>query len=207
MPWLLNEDEALKKKLQGLSIPATNGDQNVAVRFKNPEDELASFTYPLILISHGPISRAEEREHRGYIELPYSPEGFAEDLHIESDLGHTGYFSDFPIPYNLDYVVEVYSRFARDDRRLLATLSTMDYLPERFGYLEIPEDGTIRRLDLIGGPETSEEKDENNKRLFLTSFVIRVSSELTLAQIELLTNVETVAIDLVEIDDPDHLYS
>jgi hypothetical protein len=207
MPWLLNEDEALKKKLQGLIIPATNGDQSVAVRFKNPEDELAGFTFPLILISHGPISRAEEREHRGHIELPYSPEGYPEDLHIESDLGHTGYFTDYPIPYNLDYVVEVYSRFARDDRRMLATLSGFDYLPDRFGYLEIPEDGTIRRLDVIGGPETSEERDGNNKRLFLTSFVIRVSSELTLAQIEQLTKVGTVTIDIVVNNDPDHLYS
>lgn len=207
MPWLLNEDDALKKKLQGLTVESTNKTILVNVRFRDPEDELAKFDYPLILISHIAASKDDAREHRGYIELPYSPEGHPEDIQAENDEGHTGYFTDFPIPYNLDYTVEIFSRFARHDRQLLAALSAFDYLPDRYGYLEIPEDGTIRRLDVIGGPESTSLRDANSKRVFQTTFVIRISSELTLAQIDELHNVESVVINLIQIDDPDNYYS
>jgi hypothetical protein len=207
MPWLLNEDDALKKKLQGLTIASTNKTLSVNVRFRDPEDELAKFDYPLILISHVAISKDDSREHRGYIELPYSPEGYMEDINAEDNEGHTGYFTDFPIPYNLDYTVEVYARFARHTRELLSILSGRDYLPQRFGYLEIPEDGTIRRLDVIGGPESTEQRDANSKRLFKETFIVRVSSELTLSQIDELHKVEAVNITLIQIDDPDNYYS
>ncbi|MGW3275876.1 hypothetical protein ACWDFH_31090, partial [Streptomyces kronopolitis] len=71
MPFLLNEDKALKHKLQGLVVhDATSSmGRQVTVRYKNPEYELADATYPLVLISHTRISRDEERESRGIVNL------------------------------------------------------------------------------------------------------------------------------------------
>jgi len=273
MTWLLNEDAALKAKLQGLTVDDVNAPLNgrpVAVRFRLPETELADMTFPCIVIEHAGISKDDEREHRGYIRLPYVPEGldprglvplkvdvvdgvanpltlgpdelpgltvdevlgatptvwdigtqytsgdFVEDggnyfeyVNVTPSTGNlttdgaywtqqvmddgvderlTGnddidpstlpYFAEFPIPYNLDYQVTVYSRKAIHDRMLVAALAATDRVPARFGFLEIPEDGTYRRLDLIGGPNTEADKDRDGKRIFRSTYAVRVSSEL-----------------------------
>lgn len=233
MPWLLNEDAALKKKLQGLKVDDTNapnGGRPVPVRFRLPETELSDTSFPLIVIEHAGMSRDTEREHRGYIQLPYIPEGEdprglwplevdvvdgvpENDPGLESwqiagdpdgvddgvderwdgdqdgqsltvDPATIPYMSQFPIPYNLDYQITVYSRKALHDRALVAALAAEDRIPERFGYLEIPQDGTFRRIDLIGGPEPSAEKDRDGKRIFRETYAVRVSSELLPSEVD-----------------------
>jgi hypothetical protein len=215
MPWLLNEDAALKTKLQGLKVNDVNepmGGRPVAVRFRLPETELGDMTLPIIIIEHAGISKDSEREHRGRERLNYIPEGYdprgiwptlvdvvdaptddgVDDrtTNARGELYDTAdptkgvleddipYFAEFPIPYNLDYQVTVYSRKALHNRDLLGKLAAVDRLPHRFGYLEIPQDGTIRRLDLIGGPTEDHDKDRDGKRIFRSIYAVRVSSEL-----------------------------
>jgi hypothetical protein len=231
MPWLLNEDAALKKKLQGLTVTDANapiGGRPVPVRFRLPETELSDTQFPLIVIEHAGLSRDPEREHRGYIQLPYVPEGedprgiwpleydvidgvpegttlpsgqivgdpnVADDGVDETedpagedtytvDPADVPFYSDFPIPYNIDYQITVYSRKALHDRVLVASLAANDRIPERFGFLEIPEDGTFRRLDLIGGPSPEVEKDRDGKRIFRSIYAVRVSSELLPGEVD-----------------------
>jgi hypothetical protein len=278
MPWLLNEDAALKGKLQGLTVDDVNAPvqgRPVAVRFRLPETELADMTFPCIVIEHSGISVDHEREHRGMIRLPYIPETLdprglvplnvdvvdgieeadlgpdqAQGLTPEEvlggpytawDIGTTysagefvkdglGYFeyvgvapaagnltsdgdyweqkvmddgvderltgaddidpktlpylTEYPIPYNLDYQITVYSRKAIHDRVLTAALAASDRIPGRFGFLEIPQDGTYRRLDLIGGPESEADKDRDGKRIFRSTYAVRVSSELIQGAVE-----------------------
>lgn len=174
MPWVLNEDSALKTKLSGLTITAAASDTPlpVGVRFTVPEDEYADFTYPLITLTHALIERDPERESRGYTALSALPEG------VDPALGP--YFAEFPVPYNIDYQVILYTRFLEHRTPLVATLATLDYLPERFGYLQIPQDQTVRRLDLLGGPELNSGRDSNNKRLFTATYRVRISTELFL---------------------------
>jgi hypothetical protein len=174
MPWVLNEDGALKSKLTGLAVPAEGlGDAlPVDVRFTVPEDEFSDFTYPLITLTHASIERDPERESRGYSELISVPEN------LDPEAGP--YFADMPVPYNIDYQVMLYTRLVEHRTYLVAQLAAFDYLPERFGYLQVPQDQTVRRLDLVGGPQLNSGRDSNNKRLFTATYRIRVSTELFL---------------------------
>lgn len=207
MPWLFNEDASLKEKFTGIKIPAVNapsGGLPVAVRFRLPEGELADLTYPSIIIDHAGISKDSEREHRGYVQIPYAPEGLAPWADNSVVVGDSPYWADFPIPYNLDYQITVFSRKAVHNMLLIGELSKFDRLPARFGYLAIPQDGTVRRLDILGGPDPIATKDADGKRIFQTVYSVRVSSELLQSQVD--QYVEAMTVDLT-LYASDQLYS
>ncbi|WP_369042233.1 hypothetical protein [Streptomyces sp. Midd1] len=199
MPFLLNEDKALKQKFQGLMVhDATSGTgRRVTVRYRNPEYELADAVYPLVLISHQRISRDEEREHRGFVRLHYAPENF-EPWADMSDPAQSPYMAQMPIPLNVDYQIDVYARKETHLIEMTGALMGFHFLPARFGYLPVGEDGTVRRLDLLGGPEYQESKDEQGKRLFVSSWVIRVSSEIFLSDIQTLTPAQRVLVSWLD---------
>lgn len=185
--WLLNEDAALKFKLQGMTVfdaGAPSG-RPVPVRFRLPETEVADLTYPIIIIEHDGWTLANEREHRGFVKLPYAPEGFdpwwkdtgpATTIFNPSD---SPYWSNIPLPYNLDYTISIFTRFMLDHTMpLIAQLAQYNRLDPKFGFLDIPQDGTKRTMQLLGGPEAADEYDENGKRIFRTIYKVRVFSEL-----------------------------
>lgn len=174
MPWILNEDAALKAKLGGLTVTEEDSADPVpvGVRFTVPEDEYADLTFPLITLTHAQIVRDPDRESRGYTALASLPEGL--------DYAQGPYYADFPVPYNIDYQVILYTRLIQHRTLLLALLAGFDYLPERFGYLQVPQDQTVRRLDLLGGPELNSGRDSNDKRIFTATWRVRVSTELYL---------------------------
>ena len=184
MPWLRNEDAALKKKLQGLLVYDENGPETgrpVPVRYRLPQDELASLSYPIIIIQHAGLYPAPEREHRGRIQLPYAPEGFQPWYSGPENalVANSPYYALFPMPYNFDYVITLYARFMVEHvQPLAATLATERYLPAKLGYLEVPQDGTVRSMFLEGGPDFGYGQDENGKRMFKVTYRIRVFSEL-----------------------------
>jgi hypothetical protein len=215
MPWINNEDMAIKYKLQGLTVvDANNPARPVPVRFRLPEDELASLTYPCIIIEHQGLFPAPEREHSGEIQLGYAPEvqnltnnvpnGTWTSLPIwwadtPTVVGNTSwnppntgivgpytsspYSSWFPTPYNFDYTITVYARKMPGHlQNIMAMLASATYIPHHFGYLNIPQDGTQRKMFLIGGPEIEYGKDNNDKRLLRAIYRVRVESELVLAQ-------------------------
>jgi hypothetical protein len=183
VPWIYNEDAALKLKLQGLTVgDPNNSSRPVPVRYRLPEDELATLTYPCIIIEHVGINPAPEREHRGYIQLQYAPEGLPiwwPTYATSYDPTLSPYYSWFPLPYNMDYSVTVYTRkMAEHLQPLLATLATENYLPYHFGYLDIPQDGTVRNMFLMEGPQIQYGKDKDDKRLFRATYMIRVMTEI-----------------------------
>lgn len=187
IPWLLNEDAALKLKLQGLQVIDANAPQGrtVPVRFRLPEVELADLTYPIIVIDHDGWYIANDREHRGFVQIPYAPEGYAPWWNDTGpattifDPNDSPYWSFFPLPYNLDYTVTVYARIQHEHTiPLISQLAAYDRLNAKFAYLDIPQDGTKRTMQLLGGPASVVDYDENGKRLFKTIYKIRVFSEL-----------------------------
>lgn len=189
MPWLLNEDAALKVKLQGLRVfdagaPEPPG-RPVPVRFRLPETEVADLTYPIIVIEHAGWYVANEREHRGFVKMPYAPEGLEPWWHDTGpastvfDPNDSPYWSFIPIPYNLDYTVSIYTRFMLDHTMpLISQLAAYNRLNPKFAFLDVPQDGTKRTLQLLGGPDAADEYDENGKRIFRTVYKVRVFSEL-----------------------------
>jgi hypothetical protein len=187
MPWLLNEDAALKFKLQGLVVfdASAQGGRSVPVRYRMPETELADMSYPIIIIEHDGWFPAPEREHRGYTKLPYAPEGLAPWWNDTGpattiyDPNDSPYWSFIPIPFNLDYTIKVLARFQTDHMMpIIAQLAAYDRLHPKFGFLDVPQDGTKRTLQLLGGPAPVDMYDSNGKRVFQTVYKIRVFSEL-----------------------------
>lgn len=188
MPWLLNEDAALKFKLQGLTVFDGNAPtgRGVPVKYRLPETEPSNLTFPIIGIEHIGWYYAPERSHEGYIQVPYAPEGFntwwddsggpAIAQFAPSD---SPYFADFPVPYNLDYQVVFYTRFVHEHMMpIIATLAGQNYFHPKYGYLNVPQDGTKRTLQVLGGPDLEDGYDDNGKRYFKANYLIRVFSEL-----------------------------
>lgn len=192
MTWLLNEDAALKLKLQGLTVSDANNSQRIVpVRFRLPEAEVADLSFPIVVISHNGWYPAPERMHDGYAKVPYAPEGlptwFADTGPATTTFEpmDSPYYSWFPIPYNFDYQVTVYARFMHEHTiPLVAALAQYDRLHAKYGFLDIPQDGTKRTMQLLGGPELQTGKDNNGKRLFWVNYTVRVFSELVPAIVQ-----------------------
>lgn len=194
------ESDALRTKLSTVTVTASNypAGRVVPVHFVNPDFELRTAAYPGIYLSYAGMAKASDREHRGRVRLEYAPAGYAEDVLVPVDIEdkynnsteawsetfdrHTSPYTlpETPIPYNLDFNVTVLTRNYQQMFEVIAQLATLDYLPARFGGLEVPEDGTIRTLDLLGGPNTSVLKDEDGKRLLQSVYSVRVTAELSL---------------------------
>lgn len=222
MTWLLNEDAALKEKFIGLTVTdgtAPPSGRPVAVRFRLPETELADATFPMIVLDHAAISKADDREHRGMTTLPYIPEGNVEQSYQVYDddwnlvtwdpqVGPSVNLSpirvpDYPIPYNIDYDVTVYARKQNHITQLVAALTDIERIPSRFGYVQVGADGTTRTLDLLGGPEIVAEKDRDGKRIFRAVYSVRVVSELNLYGYSVANNwAQDVEITLERLSDP-----
>lgn len=221
MPWILNEDGAMKAKFSGLFVTDENtvGTRPVTLVFRMPETELSDMTFPSIVIDPAGISKADDREHRGATNLPYYPEAYvgtvpAETVDVDGvptdfepgvDVTLSPFYvDDYPIPYNFDYNITVYSRLQQHTSELLGALAMQQYLPHRFGYLEVPEDGTVRSLDVIGGPATTADRDANGKRVFRTSYIVRVTSELTSFQYKQVLSsgrVQSVNVEMVDFEE------
>lgn len=186
MPWLLNEDAALKFRLQGLQVfDATAPDgRDVGVRYRLPNDELANLTYPVLIIEHAGIYPDQDRMQSGlHYQLPYTPEGqipwYSDGQPIVGQ--NSPYYSYLPpTPYNLDYQITLYSRFwSTQVQPLVAELATLYRLPAKNGAIFIPQDQTTRTMRLLGGPEEGYGLDEDGKRLFKVVYRMRLFTELT----------------------------
>lgn len=151
------------------------------VRYLLPEDELANLTYPIFIIKHAGMYPDAEREHRGRIKLPYSPEGQPEwwSDDTQADVTQSPYYADFPMPWRLNYEITLYARFMTQHvMPLKAILAGENYLHPKFAYLNIPQDGTTRSMFLLGGPEESYGTDEDGKRLLTVTYLVSVFAEL-----------------------------
>lgn len=183
--WLFNEDSSLKAKLQGLyvdtDVNAPNTGRGVPVRYRLPYTELGELTYPHIIIEHMDIIRDPAREHRGWIQLGYAPYGYDGWWGPDDDVmdpSESPYFTEFPIPMVIRYRITVLSRGARELSLIVSKLMQIDRLPPRFGYLHVPQDGTIRTMELLDGPDLVYANDGNDKHLHSSTYVVGVASEL-----------------------------
>lgn len=209
----VTESRALRQKLSGLVAHSSNNPQGlvVPVHFVNPDFELSNADYPGIYIAYGNVTRASDREHRGPTNLEYAPAGYPTNVLVPADiddkdsvalvdwstdgfgrLNSPYYVPEFPIPYNLDYNISVLTRNYQQAMELIVQLQDIERIPPRFGGLEVPEDGTVRTLDLMGGPETGPIVDADGKRVVQTLYSVRVTAELNLYQVQEIIRVATI---------------
>lgn len=212
-----NESRALLKKLEGKVLVTSSTypqGRAVPVAWVGPDLELRRASYPGIYLSYAGNSPARDREVRGKTNLQYAPPGFSEHILVPADpddpdstaqvdWAETGFdrlrspymVDDHPIPYNLDFNVSVLTRNYQQQFEVISQLDDVDFFPARFGALEVPEDGTVRTLELLGGPDTSMITDEDGKRLIQSVYSVRVAAELILSEISQVQRVTTVNID------------
>jgi hypothetical protein len=194
MPFILNEDAALKYKLQGITVTDRNsasmpgGVRPVKVMFRLPEDEIINLPLPCIVLELDHIQFAEQRQHQGQILLPYAPEGEPVwwDESVEKyDSDASPYRAAFPYAYDIYYKVTVYSRLSRDHLLpIVGALMQPEMLAARGSVLDIPQDGTFRHLTVEGGPNISYATfdsgvgDNSQKRLLQAVWLISIPTEV-----------------------------
>jgi len=179
MPFIINEDEALKTLLQGITVSdGGNAARPVAVYYGQPDKDLRQQSYPYITLDLVGVREDTERAHRGVVNLTYAPEGFTPNRNTDGSINQP---VEFPIPVDLIYQVSTWSRQPRHDRQIMAKLFEPGRLPFRFGQLPVPQDGTNRRLDMLGF--SKRDTTEGGKRLFSNVYNIRISAELFTQQL------------------------
>lgn len=178
--FLEREDRALKLKFRDeltvtdMASTVANEPRKVDVWFRYPDKEVRDVSYPFLTIDFVGLQKASEREHRNVIPLDYVPE----EYQVVNETAATGIKTDFPVPYEIYYAITTYTRDPRHDRQLLAQLIQFSSrLSFRFGWLEVPEDKTLRRLDVLG-MDVQDYKDGEGKTVFRKVFTITVSAEL-----------------------------
>lgn len=181
MTFLISEDEALRKKLQGMTVTdqkadGTAGSRPVGVWFGQPDQEIRAQGYPYITIDMLDIQRDQAREMRGTVAPWYLD---------PADPNANGFEIDLPIPVTIDYQITSYARHPRHDRAIVSQL-LHERFPIRFGYLSVDAgwvdaDGnpqhTLRRLDIMD--VNKRDVTEQAKRLFVNVITVRVSSEVS----------------------------
>lgn len=214
-----NESRALDRKLEGIVVTSSTAvsGRGVPVIWVGPDFELQNASYPGIYLSYAGVTRATDREVRGKTNLQYAPPGYPTDVQVPEDFeekdsdttvdwGEDGFsrlrspysVEDHPIPYNLDFNVTVLTRNYDQNFQIIAALQDIERLPPRFGYLEVPEDGTVRTLELLGGPDTSVLRDDDGKRVIQSLYSVRVAAELSLYEVQQVQRVASVEVDVHE---------
>lgn len=185
MPFLLNEDKALKTMLTGITVSDfKNANRPVGVWFGQPDVEIRNQSFPYITIELIDIVEDPSRNNRGYVKLGYTPEGLDPTK---------SYYSELPVPVDIEYQVVSFTRQPIHDRQITSAI-LQEKLPFRYGTLEIPEDHTLRRVELVG--YRKRDIMESGKKLYSSVFLIRVSSELFYSAIEeAAKQVSTIEID------------
>jgi hypothetical protein len=174
MPFIINEDEALKTLLQGITVSDSgNSARPVGVYYGQPDKDIRQQIYPYITLDLVGVREDTERAHRGVVNLAYAPEGYTPNRDTDGSINQP---IEFPIPVDLIYQVSTWSRQPRHDRQIMAKLFAPGRLPFRFGQLPVPQDGTNRRLDMLGF--SKRDTTEGGKRLFSNVYNIRISAEL-----------------------------
>jgi hypothetical protein len=197
--FIFNEDRAVMAKFQNMVVSDDNAPDTgrpVQVTWLDADVELANLVFPAIVISNTGITYDPARAHAGFFQLQYAPEGFAHWAVDTTEVSQSPYYAQTPIPYNINYQIEVLARTNRHASFLTSVLSGPDFLHTRYGYLSISEDGTIRRMDLTSGPERQSIHDSDGKRLFHSVYSINVSTELLPQEIESYSKVQTVIQDI-----------
>ena len=179
LPFIINEDEALKTLLQGITVSdGGNAARPVAVYYGQPDKDIRQQSYPYITLDLVGVREDTERAHRGVVNLTYAPEGYTPNRDTDGSINQP---IEFPIPVDLIYQVSTWSRQPRHDRQIMAKLFEPGRLPFRFGQLPVPQDGTNRRLDMLGF--SKRDTTEGGKRLFSNVYNIRISAELFTQQL------------------------
>lgn len=195
--FLLAEDAAVKARFANIAVSDDKNPTRIAkVFFRYPEGEKEK-EYPFITIEHVGLS------HNRQLQMSEQNYYFTTGSHGAS-LGSTLYTDYYPsemngaalaaelsnsgsfylrmesfVPVTLIYQISTYARTALHDRQLTGKILRR-VAPFRRGFIEVPEDGTIRRFDLMSWTNSDLLDGEAGyrKRIFRKIYTIHMSAEI-----------------------------
>lgn len=182
--FILAEDEALKIRLQGITVEDDkNAQRAVGVWYGQPDIEVRDQSFPFITLDLIDITEGTERVMNA---LGVHPWYYPDPEMTVDGVTYDDWTVPYPVPINLDYQVTSFSRHPRHDRQILSQVLG-NRLPFRFGSLDVAStitkagedetvDVTTRRLDMLD--YSKRDTIESGKRMFMNIFRVRVSSEL-----------------------------
>lgn len=195
--FLLAEDAAIKARFANISVSDDKNAQRVAkVFFRYPEGEKEK-EYPFITIEHVGLTHNRQlqmSEHSYYftnnsygaslgssVFVDYFPSELT-GASLSAVLDETDSFylrMDSFVPVTLMYQISTYARSALHDRQLTSKILRR-VAPFRRGFIEIPEDGTVRRFDLVswGNSDLLDGEAGYRKRIFRKVYTINMSAEI-----------------------------
>lgn len=185
---ILAEEEALIAKLSNISVAdpkQQDGKRRVKVYFRHPPAE-KDRTYPYMAVDLVDIDFAEDRAHSAQIyPVDFWPSEYAafedyavaNDLDWDPDVNGPAEAVEFH-PYDLYFSVTTVTRNPIHDRQLTSLLLGTAYLPDRWGYLHVPADDSIRHLERVGWANLDdyEGNPEASDRVFRKTYNVKVSA-------------------------------
>lgn len=206
--FLLAEDAAIKARFSNIAVSDDRDPERIAkVFFRYPEGEKEK-EYPFITIEHLGLTHNRSLQHSEQIYY-YSNAVTGASLspayidYFPSELNAAGMAAEAAgydylrtesfVPVTLIYQVATYARSALHDRQLTSKILRR-VAPFRRGFIEIPEDGTMRRFDLISWANSDLLDGEAGyrKRIFRKVYTLHMSAELAssdLVQVKQVTSV------------------
>lgn len=200
--FLLAEDEAVKAKFSGVSLIDTrNPSGNPVQVFYGLPNNSRETRFPYITIDLVSIDHARELQSSDQpINVTYIPDAATDARAAQATPppSNVNLVSYEYIPVWLTYQVATWSRNAQHDRQLHAILLATNRISMRWGYLNIPADGTTRRFELLGWnqADSMERTDSETKRVWRKVYNLRCNAELTPFAIQTVAEVATVTVTL-----------
>jgi len=187
--FLFAEDAALKLRFSNIAVSDDKSDPRpLNVFFRYPERETEKY-YPFITVERVAIAHATNRqeserfyyftgETQGRRDLTYYPSE-SDYAEVEALAAGGRLFMEAPVPINITYLVTTYARNPIHDVQITATM-LRQIVPFRRGFIEIPEDGTIRRLDLLQWQQSdiTDQEAGGRKRIFRKVFTLMMNAEI-----------------------------
>lgn len=206
--FLLAEDAAVKNRFSNISVSDDRDPVRIAkVFFRYPEGEREK-EYPFITIEHVGLShnRSLQQSEQFYYYsnsvagaslspeyIDYYPSEL-DSSGMATELGTDKYLrTESFVPVTLIYQIATYARSALHDRQLTSKILRR-VAPFRRGFIEVPEDGTIRRFDLISWSNSDLLDGEAGyrKRIFRKVYTIHMSAEITSSDLTAVKQVTSV---------------
>lgn len=196
--FLTAEDAAVKRRLSQLSVTDDRNTVRTADVFYRYPDDVKEKEYPfitidLIDIQHAADMQISETEYyfttdtagmtpdqiTEYSKFNYYPSSIGQ-AGMEALAASAGFIvTESFVPVYLYYQISTYARSQDHDRQLTA-LMLRRVTPFRRGFIEVPEDGTMRRFDLLNWNTYNvlDQEAGYKKRIFRKIYTMRMTAEI-----------------------------
>lgn len=205
--FLLAEDAAVKNRFSAITVTDDRDQERaVSVFFRYPEGETEK-KYPFITIEMIDLvhdTTRQQSEHYYYYSKTMAPSAIGNYIdYYPSTYDAQGMYDQNPgvnffrvdsfVPVTLVYQISTFARSALHDRQLTSKILRR-VMPFRRGFIDVPEDGTIRRFDLAGwtSADLLDQEAGFKKRIFRKVFTVQMSAEIPTSDLKLVRRVEDV---------------